>query len=77
MLGIYYYIEYLIGMPAPTGWQSTILVILFLGGIQLVTLGVIGEYLGRLYLSQSRLPQYAIREVVEDSNPIKNEKQTT
>jgi undecaprenyl-phosphate 4-deoxy-4-formamido-L-arabinose transferase len=67
ILAIYFYVEYLIGMPAPTGWQSTILIILFLGGIQLMTLGVIGEYLGRLYLSQSNLPQFAIREATEQS----------
>jgi len=66
-LAIYFFVEYLIGMPAPSGWQSSILIILFLGGIQLITLGVIGEYLGRLYLSQSNLPQFAIREATEQS----------
>ena len=66
ILSIYFYISYLQGMDPPEGWQSTILIILFLGGIQLMTLGIIGEYLGRLYLSQSNLPQYSIKEILND-----------
>lgn len=66
ILSIYFYISYLQGMDPPEGWQSTVLIILFLGGIQLMTLGIIGEYLGRLYLSQSNLPQYSIKEILND-----------
>lgn len=44
------------------GWSSIICTILFLGGINLVVLGLIGEYLGRIYMSQNKTPQYVIRE---------------
>lgn len=43
------------------GWTSIILTIIFFSGIQLVFIGVLGEYLGRLYISASKLPSYVIR----------------
>lgn len=58
-----------INHPAlPIGWPSIISTILFLGGIQLVGLGTIGEYVGRTYLILNRKPQYVIRATTfEDS----------
>lgn len=43
------------------GWSSLISVLLLLGGVLLVSLGVIGEYIGRIYLCLNRTPQYVIR----------------
>lgn len=45
----------------PMGWPSIISTILFLGGVQLVALGIIGEYVGRAYLVLNHKPQYVIR----------------
>lgn len=46
------------------GWPSLMTVVLFLGGLQLVALGIIGEYLGRLYVEAKQRPLYLIaREV--------------
>jgi dolichol-phosphate mannosyltransferase len=45
----------------PQGWASTIAVILFIGGLQLIILGVIGEYLGRVYDEVRRRPSYIVR----------------
>lgn len=42
------------------GWPSTIVIVLFLGSIQLVTIGIIGEYLGRIYEEIKRRPLYII-----------------
>ena len=42
------------------GWPSTIVIILFLGSIQLITIGIIGEYLGRIYEEIKRRPLYII-----------------
>jgi len=47
------------------GWASITLPIYFLGGIQLLSLGVIGEYLGKLYVEAKRRPRYLIERIVE------------
>jgi hypothetical protein len=45
---------------AVPGWASTVLPIYFLGGVQLLSLGVIGEYMGKLYIESKRRPRYFI-----------------
>ena len=60
-----YFVLYKIFYPgAPLGWASTIVTVLLLGGIQLASLGLVGEYLGRAYLHLNRQPQYVIRETM-------------
>jgi len=44
------------------GWASLFVAVLFMGGIQLVSLGIIGEYLGRIYTEVKHRPLYAIQE---------------
>ena len=46
------------------GWASITLPIYFLGGVQLLSLGVIGEYLGKLYVEAKRRPRYFIERIV-------------
>jgi undecaprenyl-phosphate 4-deoxy-4-formamido-L-arabinose transferase len=50
------------------GWASLIVCVTVFAGIQLCVLGMIGEYLGRLYLMQNRLPQYVVRELVTEDD---------
>ena len=45
-----------------SGWSSTIISILFIGGIQLFVLGIIGEYLGKLFIQSKGRPYYLIQE---------------
>jgi len=45
------------------GWASTIAVMLVLGGVIIALIGVIGEYIGRIYLSINRYPQFVVRSV--------------
>lgn len=45
-----------------TGWTSILISVLFLGGIQLITLGVIGEYLGKMFIETKNRPNYVINE---------------
>lgn len=49
------------GLVSPRGWASTSALVLFMGGVQLLTLGVIGEYLGRVYDEVRRRPTYVLR----------------
>jgi undecaprenyl-phosphate 4-deoxy-4-formamido-L-arabinose transferase len=49
----------------PVGWPSLIVAVLLLSGVQLLILGVIGEYLGQLVLTVNGTPQYVVRQVVE------------
>lgn len=44
------------------GWASTVCIVCFMGGIQLLCLGVIGEYIGKIYLETKRRPRYIISE---------------
>jgi undecaprenyl-phosphate 4-deoxy-4-formamido-L-arabinose transferase len=46
----------------PAGWASMIVSLFIIGGIQLFALGMIGEYLGRLFLKDNGRPQFVIRE---------------
>jgi hypothetical protein len=50
-------------------YASTIVAVLVLGGLQLLALGVMGEYLGRVHLNINRKPQYTIREVLSPAPP--------
>lgn len=51
----------------PEGWASLMVAVLLLSGLQLILIGVLGEYLGRVFLTANRKPQYLVREVVRQS----------
>lgn len=57
------------------GWSSIVLSVLFMGGLQLFSLGVFGEYMGRSYIELKRRPLYIINEIINcsisDSNDLK------
>jgi glycosyltransferase involved in cell wall biosynthesis len=53
------------GIPQFTGQATTLIAVLFLGGIQLISLGILGEYIGRLYDEAKGRPLYVVREEPE------------
>ena len=63
--GIYVIInKFFIHPNAPLGYSSTMAAMLFIGGMIMLLLGMIGEYVGRIYISINRSPQYVIRRTV-------------
>jgi glycosyltransferase involved in cell wall biosynthesis len=48
-------------IPAPPGWLSTMMMVVFFGGVQLIFLGLVGEYLGRVYEEVQHRPIYIVR----------------
>jgi glycosyltransferase involved in cell wall biosynthesis len=57
------------GSQAFTGQATTLIAVLFLGGVQLISLGILGEYLGRLYDQAKGRPLYIVREAPEKELP--------
>jgi hypothetical protein len=51
------------GMYAISGWASLTVLMTFLGGVQLTVLGVMGEYVGRIYEEVKQRPLYLVREL--------------
>lgn len=61
-VGIIWAIIEVIMKNAIAGWASTVCIILFLGGVQLLSIGVIGEYIGKIYMETKHRPRYIISE---------------
>jgi len=62
ILGLYVLYSVLISQNAVPGWASTVLPMYLLGGVQLLSLGIIGEYLGKIYTEVKNRPSYFIEE---------------
>ena len=58
------------------GWASTVALIMFMGGLIIALMGILGEYIGRIYLSINRYPQYVVRSVIRGAEeaPDRSEK---
>ncbi len=54
------------GSPQLIGQATTLIAVLFLGGVQLISLGILGEYIGRLYDEAKGRPLYIVREAPKD-----------
>ena len=62
---VYALVSYFTGNVV-SGWASSLIVTCFLGGIQLISLGVIGEYIGKIYMETKARPRFIISERTEE-----------
>lgn len=62
---LYLLVRPLFGVPTGGGYSSTMAAILFLGGVQLLSLGIIGEYIGRIFNETKNRPLYFVEEYHE------------
>lgn len=60
-LGVFYFVTFFTMHKPITGFTTTIVCVLFLGGVQLIGVGILGEYIGRIYEEVKRRPLYIIR----------------
>jgi polyisoprenyl-phosphate glycosyltransferase len=60
VIGAFYFIQKLMGIDLPKGLPTTVIVVTFFAGVQLLSLGLIGEYIGRIYDEVKKRPQYII-----------------
>ena len=65
---IYVIVLRFVANSAPPGWSTLIGITLILGGSIMLMLGLIGEYVGRIYMCINNTPQYLIREQVQSAD---------
>ncbi|MGZ4059656.1 MAG: glycosyltransferase, partial [Bacteroidia bacterium] len=68
IISLKYLYDYFITKNYIPGWTTVVVLIIFFGGLILTTLGIIGEYIGRMYLTLNNKPQYTISEVVRSKS---------
>jgi undecaprenyl-phosphate 4-deoxy-4-formamido-L-arabinose transferase len=62
LLGLYFLVVYFVrGIPV-YGWTALALINLFIGGVILMSLGILGEYIGRILINVNQVPQYVVKE---------------
>lgn len=70
IFGIVMIIRKLLNPDILLGYASTITVILFIGGMLMLMLGIMGEYIGRIYICMNKAPQFVVKEVVDERENI-------
>ncbi|MGO8835833.1 MAG: glycosyltransferase family 2 protein [Limisphaerales bacterium] len=63
-MGIVYFIMKIFGFPFPIGNPTIVILILFMGGIQLVSVGILGEYIARIYEEVKQRPKFIIDQAI-------------
>ena len=68
-IGIWAFSQYLNGKIVP-GWTSTFLIIMGFGAMQMISIGILGQYIGKLYMEVKARPRFIIEQQVSNSNKI-------
>ena len=68
LYGVYTIIKKLVNPLVPVGFSALMSAIVFIGGMLMLMLGLIGEYVGRMYICMNNAPQYVIREIVKNED---------
>lgn len=65
-LGIIYAVigKFFLPIPWVTGWTGIFVGVMFIGGVQLITIGIIGEYISKIYIEVLRRPHYIVKEKI-------------
>ena len=69
LLAFYFVLETLLLKGQPSGWPSVIVAILFIGGVQLIGIGAVGEYIGRIFMTQNQRPQFTVKAIDRHLEP--------
>jgi dolichol-phosphate mannosyltransferase len=77
VLTAWVFLDAYVNQSAPRGWASTLVVVLFMGSVQLISLGIIGEYIRLIFLESKGRPTYVVEEyrparAVEDGVAVRN-----
>jgi polyisoprenyl-phosphate glycosyltransferase len=72
LLGVWYIVTFFTMHKPITGFTTIIVCVLFLGGVQLVCVGVLGEYIGRIYEEVKRRPLYVVKSTLGIAEPPRN-----
>lgn len=67
--GVYIVIRTLIFGAATPGWPSLAVLVVGMGGLQLLCLGIVGKYLGKIFIESKQRPMYIIKEIHSNSTP--------
>ena len=73
LYAIYTVIKKFVNPNVPLGFSSMMSAIMFIGGMLMLMLGLIGEYIGRVYITLNNSPQYVIRQIVGESEAEEKE----
>lgn len=74
LYGIYTVVKKFINPNVPMGFSSLMAAVVFMGGMTMVMLGLVGEYVGRMYISMNSSPQFVVREIVGEGAGMQEEK---
>ena len=70
LLIIAYLVAYIVNPDAPRGVPTIVLLMLFLGGVQLLGIAIIGEYLRRMFVEVKARPRFIVREILNDDRQL-------